>query len=161
MPREYYSSLKPKDFSDVLSSPACTLQTFRRAAGDEKTKSVVVLILTDLVEFFNVGNSMNARQIVATAEIVLDAYGWLKVDDFKLCFDWAKRGLFGQVYRMDGNVILSWVEQYIADRTRTSEENSYARHSEVKAAEKRQPTFHEVVEMVQKASNKFKFNDKK
>jgi hypothetical protein len=121
----------------------------------------MVLILSDLVEFFNVGNSMNARQIVDTAEIILDSYSWLKIDDFKLCCDWAKRGLLGQVYRMDGNVILSWIESYIADRVNSADEAAYARHSEVKSCENRQPAFHEVIEMVQKTSKRFKFSDHK
>jgi hypothetical protein len=36
--------------------------------------------------------------------------------------------MFGQVYRMDGNVILSWIESYIKDRINSADETGYALH---------------------------------
>ncbi|KAA6303164.1 MAG: hypothetical protein EZS26_000767 [Candidatus Ordinivivax streblomastigis] len=89
---------------------------------------------------------MNANQILTTAELILDNYGWLKIDDFKLCFSWAKRGFFGQIYRMDGNVILSWVESYINDRMNTAEEINYAKHASLKANERRAYSFQELID---------------
>jgi hypothetical protein len=136
-PKQYYSSLKPAKISDVFASPVCTLGKFRRESGEEKAISLLVIILSDVTEFFNVGNSMNANQTLTTAEMILDAYGWLKIDDFKLCFSQAKRGMFGQVYRMDGNVILSWIGTYIRDRIRSADEMSYARHCSDKERDSR------------------------
>ena len=106
----------------------------------------MVLILSDLIDFFNVGNSMNANQITTTVEIILDNYSFLKIDDFKLCFDMAKRGVYGQVYRMDGNIILSWIENYVSDRINTADEISYAEHAGIKANEKRSLSFQELIE---------------
>lgn len=88
---------------------------------------------------------MNANQIMNTAEIILDSYGYLKIDDFKLCFNWAKRGIYGQVYRMDGNVILSWIESYINDRINKADEVSYAEHAGMKMNEKRTPNLQELI----------------
>jgi hypothetical protein len=144
-PKQYYGSLKASCFADVFESPACSLATFGNQRGEEKTRSVLVLILNDLTDFFNVGNSMNAAQILTTAEIILNTYGWLKVDDFKLCFNQAKRGLYGQVYRMDGNIILSWIEQYIRDRINAADEISYAEHASAVADERRTCSFMELV----------------
>jgi hypothetical protein len=78
--------------------------------------------------------------------MILDSYGWLKIDDFKLCFSQAKRGLFGQVYRIDGNVILSWLERYITDRVSFADEKNYARHSSIKANERQTMDFKELID---------------
>jgi hypothetical protein len=101
-------------------------------------------MLNDVIDFFNVSNTMNGDQVLTTAEMILDNYGYLKIDDFKLCFNRAKRGLFGQVYRMDGNVILSWIETYISDRIDTVGEMNYAQHVSIKADERRSASFMEL-----------------
>jgi hypothetical protein len=144
-PQQYYSSLKPKAIDDVLESPVCSIGVFKRTIGEDKATSVLVLILNDVVDFFNVSNSMNAGQILTTAEMILDNYGYLKIDDFKLCFSQAKRNLFGPVYRMDGNVILSWIESYTRDRVNVADEKHYAGHLSIKANERRVPDFQELV----------------
>ncbi len=84
---------------------------------------------------------MNANQVLTTSEIILDNYGYLKVDDFKLCFNQAKRGIYGQIYRIDGNVILSWIEQYVNERINRADEISYSKHLSMKADEKRTDNF--------------------
>jgi len=117
-----------------------------RVAGEENARAVMVLILTDLIDFFNVSNSMNANQIMNTIEIILNNYGYLKIDDFKFCFNQAKRGIFGQIYRMDGNIILSWIQQYINDRMNAADEINYARHASIKADEKRTYSFQELID---------------
>jgi hypothetical protein len=145
-PQQYYNSLKPKTFNDVFDSPVCFLSKFREEIGEEKAISVLILILNDAIDFFNVSNSMNANQILTTAEMILDHYGWLKIDDFKLCFNMAKRGIYGQIYRIDGNIILSWIESYINDRINKADELSYAQHASMKMNEKRYPTFQEMID---------------
>jgi hypothetical protein len=129
-----------------LDSPVCSIGSFKRTIGEDKAMSVLVLILNDVIDFFNVSNSMNANQILTTAEMVLDNYGWLKIDDFKLCFSQAKRGLFGQVYRMDGNVILSWIESYINERINFADEKNYTEHLSIKANERRTLNFQELID---------------
>jgi hypothetical protein len=138
--------MKPKTVSEVCDSPVCILSRFRKETGDETTTSLLILILNDVIDFFNVNNTMNGNQILTTAEMILDDYGYLKIDDFKLCFNRAKRGLFGPVYRIDGNVILSWIETYINDRINTISEINYAKHASIKANEKRSMNLIELIE---------------
>jgi hypothetical protein len=145
-PNQYYNSLKPKCYSDVFDSPVCSIGIYRELEGEESAKAILVVILTDVIDFFNVSNSMNANQILATAEMILDNYGYLKIDDFKLCFSQAKRGFFGPVYRMDGNIILSWIESYIEDRMKRADEISYAEHASIKANERRAYSFQELID---------------
>jgi hypothetical protein len=122
------------------------LGTFVRVSGEMKAKAVMMLIVSEAIEFFNVGNSMNANQIAQTVDMILDSYGYLKIDDFKFCFNCAKKGMYGTVYRIDGNVILSWIEQYINDRINAADEMNYAQHSSMKMNEKRFQSFQEIAE---------------
>lgn len=44
----------------------------------------------------------------------------LLYDDFKLCFNNAKRGKYGRVYdRIDGNIIYEWLQKYSEERVQT------------------------------------------
>jgi hypothetical protein len=144
-PKPYYSSLKPHKFSDVFDSPVCLLGVYRKEAGETNARAVMALILLDVIEFFNVSNSMNAHQIADTADIIIDHYGYLKIDDFKLCFSNAKMGMYGAVYRMDGQIILSWLKQYLNDRMNAAEEVSYNKHKTQKMDEHRLLDFRELI----------------
>jgi hypothetical protein len=145
-PKQYYSSLKPEKIKDVLDSPVCSIGTFKRAVGEGKAVFALILILNNLVDFFNVGNSMSAKQVTATAEMIADDYGYLKIDDLRLCFNRAKKGEFGPVYRMDGNIILSWIGQYVKEREAAADEINYAQHASIRANEKRSMSFTELIE---------------
>ena len=74
-------------------------------------------IIIDVVMFFNVGKIMNDNQAAQTADLIIEEYYFLKPDDFKLCFNRAKKGLYGKVYdRIDGAVILEWLGRYEKER---------------------------------------------
>lgn len=76
---------------------------------------MVVLFLEDLINFFNVGKSINAETLSETAELIVEQYWNYRPEHFKLCFKWAKMGRLGngQVYdRVDGAVILKWISDF-------------------------------------------------
>lgn len=103
-----------------------------------KTRAVMVIILVDLIDFFNVGKSMSDSQVANVADMITSEYGFLKIDDFKLCFNRAKKGVYGQSYdRIDGQVIFCWLNKYIDERYNQADEESFREHSEMKMNEKR------------------------
>lgn len=138
--KQYYNSLKPKCFNDVFASPACTIGAFCRKTGENEAVSVIILVLNDLIDFFNVSNTMNAVQVKTTAEMILENYKCLKIDDLRFCFNNAKRGFYGQIFRIDGNVIFTWIEQYLKDRINAADEESYSEHLSRKAGERDRET---------------------
>ena len=78
--------------------------------GETHLRGFMVKVLNDLVDFFNVGKSIGAVQVAQTVDLIIDEYYFFKPDDFKLCFNRAKKGLYGKVYdRIDGAVILEWL----------------------------------------------------
>ena len=97
-----------------------------------KVQAFVGLMIADTVLFFNVGKMMNANQVGATANMIIEEYYYLKPDDFKLCFNRAKKGYYGKVYdRIDGQVIFDWLNAYSSERLSQAETiqiQEHARH---------------------------------
>lgn len=82
-----------------------------------KLRAVVVLLIAEAVEFFNVGKTMNAQQVALTADLIIQYYSYFKLEDIKLCFRNAMIGKYGELYdRLDGSIILSWFKRYEKDR---------------------------------------------
>ena len=80
---------------------------------------------------------MNDVQMAQTADLILDEFYYLNIEDFKLCFNMAKSGKFGKVYdRIDGQVIMDWLSTYENMRIETSISDGDAKHRNIKAQEK-------------------------
>lgn len=71
--------------------------------------------LKEVRDFFNVGKNLTNSQITITAELIMLQYWHLKIEDIKYCFRQAmmREKLFD---RLDGNIILGWLEQYSCER---------------------------------------------
>lgn len=79
--------------------------------------AILVKLINDLLDFFNIGKTMDDGQVISTVNLLLDDYSQLKPDDFMLCFNRAKKGAYGKVYdRIDGQIIFEWVEKYLLER---------------------------------------------
>jgi len=140
-PDEYYATLSPVNVVQCINSPVCTLGAFKRATmsdtnGDTTARAMVLIMLTDIVGRTNVGKTMNDFQLAETAKTIIANYGYLKIDDFKLCFDYARKGYYGKLYDcIDEMVIIGWLEAYITDRFNQGEKISALEHDKVKAIE--------------------------
>lgn len=131
--KQYYNTIYPRNIQEVLNTPSCTLGHFQRAESPVKARALIAHMIIDLVKFLNVGKTMNAEQVAQTAEIILYDYAYLKVEDFKLCFSKAKKGLYGKTYdRIDGQVILDFLNTYVEERIREADNQSYNDHLRAK-----------------------------
>lgn len=109
----------------MFDSPSCSLAIINKEFGEGHLRSFMVKILNDVLDFFSVGKSMGAVQVATTADLIIEEYYFLKPDDFKLCFNQAKKGQYGKVYdRIDGQVIFDWLSAYVSDRMHTAREQS-------------------------------------
>lgn len=103
--------------SDVAESQSPQMSVITKDHGFNVTKSILIVALVDLIEFFNVQNNFSDGQINTTAELVMDKFYWFKPEDFKLCFTKAKTGEYGVTYnRLDGGVIFEWLNRYEEER---------------------------------------------
>ena len=81
---------------------------------------------------------MNDIQMAQTADLILEEYYYLNIEDFKLCFNMAKSGKFGKVYdRIDGQVIMDWLSTYLNMRIETVVSGNEQKHASIKSQEKK------------------------
>jgi hypothetical protein len=114
-----YTEVKVTSLDDIVKSESPQLSVIRKHSGDDYVVQIIYLLVNDLVNFFNVGKTMDERQINETAELISEEFWMWKPEDFKLCFKNAKRGKYngGKMYdRIDGQVIIDWCWQHHDER---------------------------------------------
>jgi hypothetical protein len=91
-----------------LSAPLLINQ---KANESELIKSIFMMVkrFNDLV---NVGKEMNEDQMIALSSDLFERFGSESLDDIMLFFKMARSGDFGDFYRLDSTVILSWLPKY-------------------------------------------------
>lgn len=75
---------------------------------------------------------MDQEQLADLVNDIIDEFYFMKIDDFKLCFNLGKRERYGKVFRLDASVILTWLDKYVTDRLNEADELSYNSHSSAK-----------------------------
>lgn len=132
----YYNSLRPKTVNDVFDSPSCSIALINKEFGEQHLRAFMVKVLNDILDFFSIGRTMGAIQVATTADLIIEEYYFLKPDDFKLCFNRAKKGYYGKVYdRIDGQVIFEWLNAYTNDRMTTASDTSIQEAEQLKFPE--------------------------
>lgn len=129
-PMLYWDSLRPKDVRDVFDAPL-SLIDIKRECGEMKLQALMVKWMNSFLRFYSVNGAMDAVQVADTINLIIDTYPHYKQEDFKLFFNMAKKGMFGQVYgRMDGEVIMNWLAKYDIHR------DTVAQSESIKAADR-------------------------
>lgn len=139
-PETLWVSLSPAKLDDIAVSPTRGISGIIKDLGREKGVVYINALLTyaiiELAKFFNVQNNFNAEQVTLTANLVREKYYWLKPDDFKLCFKNVMKGNYGKVYnRIDGAMIMEWLDMYIEERLiffEAKSEHGHFRNKEVR-----------------------------
>jgi hypothetical protein len=66
---------------------------------------------------------MDVDQVKQTVELILQEYHYFKPEDFKSAFSKAMKGHYGKLYdRLDGQIIMGWLNAYDDARTEAVEE---------------------------------------
>lgn len=132
-PSQYWRAINPQNIMEAINSNSCTIGTFRKHEGETAARAAMVYMITDTLDDFNINQNMNAAQIAYAADTIIRYFYYLNIEDFKLCFTYAKLGVYGTVYgRIDLQVLYGWVRQYDKDRCQEAEAMSQA---EAKAIE--------------------------
>lgn len=113
----------------MVASPTPTLAKIKNEASLADARSMVALAICDLCSFLNVGKNMNDKQIARTADMIIERFWYFKVEELKFCFNRAMRTekIFD---RIDGNIILQWLEDYDVERTNVAADISRERDAE-------------------------------
>ncbi len=118
---------------DIAKSPSCSISVMRKEFGLMKVQAFVGKMIIDVAMFFNVGKMINEIQVASVANLIIEEYYYLKPDDFKLCFNRAKKGKYGKIYdRIDGQIIFDWLNTYVEERIMFFEDKGNLNHDKHK-----------------------------
>lgn len=133
-PKQYLQDLRPKSVDDVFASSVPSLGMLVREIGEVRTRAVVVLLLDEVVSFFNASNTMEDTQVAFTTDMIIEEYPYFKIDDLKLALRNGMKGKYGEIYnRLDGSVVMAWLRKYDWERCAKADIisfNDYKRISE-------------------------------
>lgn len=136
------------------------------AMDENVSRSILVILLNDVIDFLNVGKSMDAQQLAQTVDLILrdKILRNLKPEDIKVCFDNAKKGQYGKTYdRIDGQIIFEWLNTYSNERMEFVENLNLKKHFQSEEKVLTQDVNPEgqkkVIEILKTASNLVKTKD--
>lgn len=99
----------------LKTSPA--LSEIKKVKGEQIALGVVVALMDECQQYFNLQQPMNKQQLLLTAELIMEKYYYLRVEELRVCFRMAMKGEFGPVYnRIDGQVFFEWILKYMPTR---------------------------------------------
>lgn len=110
---------KFKNYLDIFEhrKKIKSLITIKKEMGGGYIRAHIELYLHDLRKFLNIKNNFDDEQILKTADFILSEYWMLNLADITLFFKYVKLGRYGNLYgRLDGQVILSWLDVYFNER---------------------------------------------
>ena len=89
----------------------------QKALGEDNMKKTIVVILEDLVNYFNVARPMTIDQIVDLAYEILPSFKYHKFEEILMFCEGIKKGKWGKVYeRFDASIFWEFFEKYEENR---------------------------------------------
>ena len=106
----------------LASKTSPTLAEIRKDKSQQATVNIMVAMMDACQQYFNLQQPMHAAQLALTAELILEDYYYLRVDELQVCFRMAMKGEFGPLYnRIDGQVFFEWIKKFMSKRQAISE----------------------------------------
>lgn len=91
-------------------------------SGMANVKKAIDIQLTKLVASLNLKWNISDNQVAQIVEDLIEKYPHETIEDFVLVFKRARMGEFGELFRLDGPVIFSWMETYLEEKYRVIED---------------------------------------
>ena len=135
-----------------------TLAEIRKDKNQQATVNIMVAMMDMSQQYFNLQQPMNAQQLALTAELMLEDYYYLRVDELQVCFRMAMKGEFGPVYnRIDGQIFFEWIRKFMTKRQAISERINLEKQSNNNIYEMFQNP--QVIEAIQQTADKLKIEE--
>ncbi|MEG1839204.1 MAG: hypothetical protein RR220_07940 [Bacteroidaceae bacterium] len=127
----YWDKLRPKSVLDVFNPELPTIVDIEIQIGEMGINALMVKWMNSFLQFYSTNGTMDAIQVSDTINLIRETYANYTQEDFKLFFNMAKKGMFGQIFgRIDGEVIMNWLAKYDIHR------DTVAQSESIKEAEK-------------------------
>lgn len=155
-PERYYAMLPTATPRKMIEAETPTLWELRQRLGHPAAVAILVNAFIHAAKLVNLDKNLTIEQIGEAANDILEAHGYLKVEEVKFLL---KRALRTQnVYgRLDYNVLMNWVEAYDAERTeeaiRISEQQESQQLNVVSTSPDAKSYSEYLVELNRRASN--------
>lgn len=78
----------------------------------EKCAESIENVIADTQILISTTKEINDLQLKAAAKLIISDYGDLSLPDLKRCMSDGIKGLYGEIYRFDVNVVCSWLTKY-------------------------------------------------
>lgn len=118
----------------ILKHKPKSLTRLAKEQGEDKPIDLISILIIEVLEWYNVKNSMSDNQILEVAYMLFSEFKHYNIYDIGLCFKNGKTGKYGKVYdRIDGGVLFEWLRLYDIDRTGaivTIRQNQDAEHKQ-------------------------------
>lgn len=102
-----------------------TVGCIKTRLGIDGIRAILSMAISEVVLFFNVGKNMNDRQIGLTADLIIERYWYLKIEEIKGVL--RKAMTSATVFdRLDGNLFLKWLADYDCYRDEVIEQINVA-----------------------------------
>ncbi|MBD5367225.1 MAG: hypothetical protein HDR82_09575 [Bacteroides sp.] len=100
----------------MIQAQTPTLAKIKNSTSELELRALLYIAICEVCDFFNVGKNMSDTQIALTADLIIETYWYMKLEEIKYCFRRAmkREKLFD---RIDGNIILGWLKEYDTERT--------------------------------------------
>lgn len=111
-----------------------TLKELATRAEEAYPLGLVMELVLDVAEWFNVKDNIQPHQIEATALMIMDEYPGWTLEHIGKCFELGKRGRYGEVnYKLDGSTLMRWLGTYHTKLRRDIQEENARGHASSKA----------------------------
>jgi hypothetical protein len=142
----------------LVAKTSPTFAELRKNKSQQATIAVMVAMMDSCQQYFNLQQPMNAQQLALTAELMLEDYYYLRVDELQVCFRMAMKGEFGPVYnRIDGQVFFEWLKKFMGKRQSVSERINHEKQSNNNIYEMFQHP--QIMDAMQQAADKLKIKE--
>jgi hypothetical protein len=99
------------------------LAALSKEIGEDRVIAAIEILINNLHNSIMLTQPMTTFMVRTAAELIRKKYYYLKIDEFRICFDMALTGKFGKNFnRLDVLVLCEWLDQYDLIRTETSRE---------------------------------------
>lgn len=117
--KEYIQSLNPKSIKEVIAAREenPSIATIAKYRGLLRLNAVLVHQTIWIKSMINVGKELTRNQIVMTASLIIEDYSHYTLQDVKLVYKNAAKGVYGKMYNvLDPVTIMGWFKEYEKER---------------------------------------------